>query len=81
MTKKLLKFENVGCTPCATLQGYLDTEGIEVERIQVFDSPELASKYDIGSVPTVVLVDEQGEEISRVVGFNPPKIQELVSQL
>lgn len=79
--KKLIKFEKNGCTPCQMVQNYLDEKGVEVERINPFDQPKLAIKYDISSVPVTILVDENGNEITRSVGFKPIELDEMISQL
>ena len=43
------------------------SEGYSVEFIDIDQSQNLASKYNVRSVPTV-LVTENGQEISRLVG-------------
>lgn len=77
---KLLKFEKVGCAPCTAMQRHLDNKGIEVEKVDVFERPEVAAKYNIGGVPVLMLVDDEGKEVSRVVGFSRDRIDELVQQ-
>jgi thioredoxin 1 len=78
---KLLKFSRVGCNPCVALGNFLKSEGIQHEELDVDVDLELTAKYGIGSVPTLILVDENGEVLDRVVGFNPPKAEEMASQL
>ena len=77
MTKRLLKFENVGCGYCTMAQNHLDSTGVKVENINVFNNPELSSLHDIGSIPTFILLDENDHEISRMVGFHPSRTKEL----
>ncbi len=36
------------------------------------EGPELAKKYGVRGFPTIVFLDQQGEEIDRLVGFRPP---------
>lgn len=81
MTKKLIKFEKDGCTPCQMMQNILNERGVSILSYQVFDEPELASKYDVGSVPTLILVDESDNEIARTVGFKPNEIESIIEQL
>ena len=57
--KKIVKFEKNDCNPCAMVSDLLDKKGIEYERINPFDNPEIAVKYKIRSVPTVILFEEQ----------------------
>lgn len=81
MTNRLIKFEKQGCNPCKMVQNVLDSKGVEALSIDAFEQPDMSAKYDIGSVPTLILVDEDGNEIERSVGFNPPEIEKLISQL
>ena len=55
--KKLVKFEKNDCNPCAMVSDLLDKKGVEYERINPFDNPELAVKYRVRSVPTVILFE------------------------
>ena len=78
---KLFKFEKQGCVPCQAVQNYLDEQGVEVIKINPFDNPEMAARYNIGSVPTLILFDDDGKEIGRSIGFNPPEIDGLIEKL
>lgn len=78
---KLLKFEKLGCNPCTIVQNLLDDKGIEVEKIMALDEPELSAKYEIGGLPTLILLDDEGNEIQRTVGFKPDEIEEIISKL
>ena len=68
--KKLLYFSAPWCQPCKTLGPIMDqvSTQVTVKKINVDDSPEMASHYGIRSVPTVVLVTEHGGEKGRLVG-------------
>lgn len=81
MTNRLLKLEKTHCTPCLRVQNYLDSKGVEVEKVDVFESPEVAGKYDISSVPVTILLDSNNEEIERVNGYDEPGLDKLISQL
>lgn len=81
MTNRLLKFEKQGCTPCTRMQNLLDSQEVEVERIDAFEHPDMSAKYDIGSVPTLILVDEGGNKIQESVGFKEQEIEKLIAQL
>ncbi len=78
--KKLIKFEKNDCNPCAMVSDLLDKKGVNYERVNPFDNPEVAVKYRVRSVPTLVLVEEE-EEIKRAVGFNVEEINEILSML
>ena len=78
--KKILKFEKNDCKPCAMVSDILDKSGVQYEKVNPFNSPELAMKYKVRSVPTVILVDQE-QEIKRTVGFKPEELQEIMNSL
>ena len=65
--RKILKFEKNDCNPCALVSDLLDKSGVQYEKVNPFNNPELAMKYKVRSVPTVILV-EQDQEIRKTVG-------------
>ena len=80
--RKVLKFSTKSCGPCKALSAALEKNPLDVElvEIDVDTNYEMASKYQIRGVPTLVLL--QGEsEISRVVGTKPvAELQKWVKQ-
>jgi thioredoxin 1 len=42
---------------------------ISVQKVNVDDENDLAMQYSVRSVPTIVLVNENGKELSRHVGI------------
>ena len=70
---KYLYFSAPWCTPCKQLAPKMElvAEKITVEKILVDTNVEIAQKYGIRSIPTVVLIDENGIELERFVGVNP----------
>lgn len=68
--KKLLYFSAPWCSPCKTLGPIMEQVGqqINVQKINVDNSPEMASHYGVRSVPTVILISAHGEEKGRLVG-------------
>jgi len=78
---KLVKFEKENCGACNRVQSFLDDKGIEAEKVNPFDNPEVAGEYDIGSVPTTILVDDNDEEVQRTIGFNSSELEDIVSKL
>ena len=68
--KKLLYFSAPWCQPCKTLGPIMEQVGqqINVQKVNVDNSPEMVSHYGIRSVPTVILITELGEEKGRLVG-------------
>ena len=67
---KILKFSATWCRPCKNLTNTLDQMVLPyvVQDIDIDKEPGLASDYSVRSVPTMVLVDDEGKELSRLVG-------------
>lgn len=76
---KIIKFEKDNCTPCTLVSNYLDTFSVEYEKINPFNNPELAVKYKVRSVPTVILI-YQDMELERVVGFKEEDLKILINK-
>jgi len=69
--KKFIYFSAPWCGPCRVLGPTMDeviNEGIMIQKVNVDNDPEISSQYNIRNVPTVVLVNAAGEEVSRIVG-------------
>ena len=78
--KKLIIFEKADCNPCMMVSDLLDKSGVEYEKVNPFNNPELAVKYKVRSVPTTILVD-QNQEIKRTIGYNPEELQEIIMMI
>lgn len=78
--KKIIKFEKNNCNPCAMVSEFLDRKGVEYERINAFDNPEMAMKFRVRTVPTVILM-ENDAEVKRVMGFKMEELNEMASEL
>jgi thiol:disulfide interchange protein DsbD len=48
-------------------------------KINVDENPELSQKYQAYSLPTVVILDDNGNEINRIIGYQSP--EQLLSQI
>ena len=72
---KILKFGADWCTSCIALSKTLAGTKLPVEVVEVDSDvdPQLASKYGVRGLPTMVLVNKDGEEIRRLVGSKPLK--------
>ena len=69
---KILLFKLSTCGPCKLLskfftQLHINKEEVTLDKDDNADS--IADKYDIKSVPTVVILNSEGEELGRFVGF------------
>ena len=54
------------------------SKSVEFERINVEEDMSLTKKFEVMSVPVLILLDENGEEVKRSKGFNPPEIEEIL---
>ena len=64
----ILKFFGSWCNPCKALSKSLEDAGIEHQSIDVDENEELTEKYNVISVPTIVILDEDDNEIGRFIG-------------
>lgn len=60
--EKFIKFGSPTCGPCRKLSQMLHTASIEIEEVNPFEDIELASKYNITTMPTIVNT-ETGETL------------------
>lgn len=79
---KLIKVYKDNCDPCMQMNNFLSDNSIEVsESINIMHNVDVAVKYGIMSVPVLLLVDENEEEITRTFGFKPNEIMRLADSL
>ena len=64
----ILKFFVSWCNPCKALSKNLEDAGIEHKSIDVDENEELTEKYNVMSVPTIVVLDEDDNEVGRFIG-------------
>lgn len=82
----LVDFYSDTCIPCKKLNGSLgdiedDNEGkLLVYKVNVNYDEELATKYEVSSVPTLVLVKDGAEVLRNVGSASYDEIDELISQ-
>ena len=67
---KVLKFSAGWCQPCKALSVLLTTTPIPcaIEEIDIDSNFELPAQFKVRGVPTIVAVNDDGEEINRLVG-------------
>ena len=68
----LVDFWAPWCRPCKALEPILAELPVEVARVNIDEEPGLASRFDVLSIPTVVLFSG-GEALGAVVGLRPKK--------
>ena len=79
---KLIKFSADWCPNCKPLAKLMDGMDIpiEVQQVDVDKEPEIAQQYGIRGVPTLLLVDDEGKELRRIVGMTTAEhIKDLYS--
>ena len=67
---EVLKFSASWCQPCKMLAKTI--QGMEmpcdVTEIDIDEFPETAQSYQVRGVPTMILLDDKGAVVSRLVG-------------
>jgi thioredoxin 1 len=80
---KALKFYAEWCQPCKMLTRIMEDASEQitttVENIDIDKDMDTAIKYGVRGVPTMVLVDDNGNELARKVGMMQE--QELITFL
>jgi thioredoxin 1 len=66
----LVDFWAPWCRPCKAVEPILEELPIEVARVNIDEEPGLASRYDVLSIPTVMLFSD-GEPRGSVIGVRP----------
>lgn len=66
--KILVDFYADWCGPCKMLGAILEEMDFPILKINVDKFPELARKYGVMSIPTIILFDN-GKEIKKNIGF------------
>ena len=71
MSKTLLKFSAEWCKNCKPLTQIIENSGVSLP-IKEYDIDvdfEIASRYKVRGIPTLVLLDDTGYEITRHTGL------------
>ncbi len=82
----LLDFYATWCGPCKALaptlealEGEFADRGVRIAKVDVDESPELAARFSVTGVPTLIVLKD-GREVRRHVGAAPAGVlRELVS--
>ena len=71
--KTILYFTASWCGPCKALAPRMEklSNQINYRKIDIDSNQDLSMKYGIRRVPSLVLVDGNGTELSRMVGVQP----------
>lgn len=73
---KLIDFWAEWCSPCKMMNPILDEiekeyPDLTIEKVNVDEDTAKSQNFEITSIPTYVLVDDNGREIKRVKGAMP----------
>lgn len=82
---KLLKFYAEWCQPCKMLSTVIKNAGdkikVPVESVDIDNNLMMSVDYQIRSVPTCVLVDDDGKEVKRQTGaMNEKQLLEFLGE-
>jgi len=72
----LLDFTAAWCPPCKAIAPHVDALATELEgdvfvaKVDIDENPELAERYNVMSVPTLIFLRD-GQVVERVVGARP----------
>lgn len=82
---KLLDFSAPWCGQCRVQASKLKATpitSVEVEEINCEEQEDLAFKYGVRNLPTMILVDDEGNQLKKWVGItSPEKIKEAITAL
>ena len=69
---RILYFTASWCGPCKMMASTVTEAiggGMNITKIDVDEDQDMSTKYNVRSVPTMVLVNQNNEEVNRVVGL------------
>ena len=69
---KILYFSAAWCPPCKMMKPMIKElveDGFNIDKVDVDENRELSGEFQVRSIPTMVHVDSEGKELSRLVGM------------
>lgn len=79
--KVLVDFYADWCGPCKMLAPILENiDSVDILKVNVDSFPDLAAKYGVMSIPTLILF-ENGKELKKEIGFkNLDEIKKMIEE-
>ena len=70
--KKILYFTATWCAPCKTLGPIIESLSgqINYQKIDVDSNQDMSIKYGVRNVPSLILINEKGETLNKLVGVS-----------
>lgn len=82
--KKVLKFYSKVCAPCRLMGKRLEElNNVEITSVDINDSSntELVKKYEVRSVPTIIVLDNNDNIITKFIGVvTTDKLKEIINE-
>lgn len=84
--KKIILFTAIWCPSCLIMrpryQALVTAFDYRLEEVDFDDNSHLVKAYNIGkTLPVAIIIDDQLQEIKRIIGeVSPKKLQELLKQ-
>ena len=82
-TNVILQFSASFCSACQQAKRYVKSIGAEdkIIYVDVEENEALVAEYKIKNLPTFIHLDIDGKEVSRFVGFDKVKIDQMIENL
>ena len=79
----ILQFSASFCNPCQQAKRYVKSIGAEdkIFYVDIEENEALVAEYKIKDIPTFIQLDIDGKEVSRFVGFDKNKIDEMLLKI
>lgn len=73
---KLVDFYSTTCQPCRMMDPIVEkvlsqVDGVSLEKVNIHEQSKYAATFGVTAVPTFVLLNEEGVEVSRKIGAVP----------
>ncbi len=78
---KILLFSKPDCEPCAHVMAWFADNNTNYDKIDAYESPELAGKYMVRILPTIVLIDDNGEVVDHLTGYKPEQLATIAPRV